>query len=777
MVEQKRPLRTKALRKKLLRDLRSGGMQFAALLLLCALATWVFAGLDANWRNMDLSFEEFFSRGNLTDLWVKGAYITREDLSRIGQIPGVEGLVPRASHELDCPDFGDDVSCMLHAYDGDMSLNSPMLQEGSLLAAGDTRGILVEEQFANAHHLAVGDVLTLRTEAGDHHFTVRGKVLSPEYIVTAKDVSPNPALYGFALCYWTAVPELVQNDVLVRTRQDADISAIQQAIEEQIPGALVISQATQSAVMQARGFRKLFQSLSYVFPVIAYGVAAMIVISTLRRMIGNQRLQIGTLRSLGYSDRQIRRHYLAYALVPSLIGSFGGMVLGVYTLPRVIWEMVCVNLRVPTMLRAPISPLSWAAAALTVLLSLYICLHSYNAAARECTAELLRPVPPKSGVRILLEGVPWLWGRFTFNMKMVVRNILRNKGRTAMSMVGMLVCNALIVCSFGLQESIPSFIAEYYSKTLTYDVRADLAPALSGTLSSYQARLPAGEVSGVMEISASLHSATNTRATLVCVIPEGSTLIRIGPENTVWDLPEEGVVLSKKLAEIMAVQPGDRVSLLLTGDDVPLRLPVQAIADVNIGQTVYISKTAWERCRKLPFRPTALLIADPTARCTHLLSEMDEVVGCKYPAEQIASTNRLMDATTTAFTILSFVALGLAFIICYNMGLMNFTERTRDYATLKVLGYHQREIKRIMMRENDLVSVVAVGLGIWPGITLVEIILHMVEMESMVFVSAIGWKSIAGACAITFLFSRCIEWLLTRKVPGIDMVEALKSVE
>jgi len=111
------------------------------------------------------------------------------------------------------------------------------------------------------------------------------------------------------------------------------------------------------------------------------------------------------------------------------------------------------------------------------------------------------------------------------------------------------------------------------------------------------------------------------------------------------------------------------------------------------------------------------------------------------------------------------------------MGLMNFTERVRDYATLKVLGYHQKEIKSLMMRENDLTALVAVVLGIWPGILLVDIILGMVHHDSMIFVSDITWPSIVGACLITFVFSRFIEWLLTRKVPSIDMVEALKSVE
>ena len=137
----------------------------------------------------------------------------------------------------------------------------------------------------------------------------------------------------------------------------------------------------------------------------------------------------------------------------------------------------------------------------------------------------------------------------------------------------------------------------------------------------------------------------------------------------------------------------------------------------------------------------------------------------------------MMESTSTAFSILSGVALGLAFVICYNMGLMNFTERTRDYATLKVLGYHQREIRRLMLRENDLTAILGVALGIVPGILLTTVSLKSVETDSMAFSAMVSLVSILEASVITFVFTWLIQWFLTRKVRSIDMVEALKSVE
>lgn len=766
-----------ALGKKLLRDIRQSGMQFAALLLLCALATWVFGGLDANWRILENSFETYFKEGNLADMWVKGAAFSAQDITSVDSIAGVEDVLPKVVQEVDCPDLGDGVSVALNAFDGDMRINTPVIRQGEALADGDLRGVLVEEQFAKAQDLEPGDDLVLEIAGVRRTFTVRGLVLSPEYIITSKDTSPDPAHYGFVLMNRKAVPELAQNEILVRLAEDADAEDVQKQIEKMLLGSLVMTQRTQAAVSSARSYTNLFHSLSYVFPVLAYAVAIMIVVSTLRRMIENQRIQIGTLKALGYDDHKIRLHYLSYALIPSLIGSFAGLFTGVWILPKVLWRIVTANIRVPAMLRPPISPLSWLMTALTVAMSLGICMLSYASAARESTADLLRPRPPKSGTRILLERIPALWGRLSFNWKMVMRNFARNKGRTLIAMAGILCCNMLIVCTFGLRESIPSFITDYYTGTLDYDVRAELNAQLAGTPESYQARLSAERVDCIMEISLSLRSDSEIRAAQLTVLPNDQSSVRLGENHTVLPMPEDGVLLSEKLAELMHVQVGDFVELLLTGDDLPLRLPVRALAEISIGQGIYMSRSAWEACRKGSFRATALLIKQPTQHCMHLLEEMDDVADLKYPSEQKRSTNRFMESTSVAFTILSVVALGLAFVISYNMGLMNFTERVRDYATLKVLGYHQKEIKAIMIHESDLTALIGVLLGIWPGIGLVDIILNMVEFDSMVFVANVSVRSMLAASAITLVFSRFIESLLTRKVPSIDMVEALKSVE
>lgn len=774
---RKARVRRGTLTKKLFRDMRQSAMQFLAMMLLCTMGTWVFAGLDANWRMLEASSEGYFTEGKLADFWVKGTSFSRQELLEIANLPGVADTQARISLEMDCPDFSDDVTLAVSGYDGEMHICIPLIRQGETLHPGDLRGCLLEEQFANYHGLQVGDSIAVTVAGQRRMFTIRGIILSSEYLLTAKSVTPEPDKYGFMYVSAKALPELPFTEVLVSLEDDADEAAVLAAISDTVPAALTMTQSSHGSTVTARNFISMFKSLSFLFPLLVYAIAAMIVVSTLNRMMENQRTQMGTLKAFGYRDRQIRWHYLSYAIVPSLVGSVLGTLLGHWTIPAAIWQIVSSNLRYPEQIIPPISLLTWVITGVSVLLSVLICLRTYNQAARETTASLLRPKPPKSGTRILLERIPALWTRFSFNTKMIVRNLMRNKGRTFMTLVGILCCNALIICTFGLQESFEYFIGQYYDGTLKYDVRVNLISGQAGTLESYRNRLDAETVDGVMEIAVSLYSETDSRSGLLTVMTEDQTTMQLGADMSLLTLPDDGVVLSRKLAQLMQVELGDEITVWLTGDDTPLTLTVAAYAETNIGQGAFMSKTAWEKCRKGGFTPTALLIAEPSALCSHQLEEMDESSGLTYPPEEFRKTMSIMDSTKLAFTILSFAALALAFIICYNMGLMNFTERTRDYATLKVLGYHQKEIRLLMMRENNYTTLLGLVIGIPPGIWLTDIILKMCEYDSMVFVSNVTWPSIAAACAITYVFSFMIESLLIRKVRSIDMVEALKSVE
>jgi len=765
-----------ALTRKLFRDMHRSAMQFVAIVLLCALGTWVFSGLEGTWRMLELSSETYFAQTNLSDFWVSLPSATKADIDNLKNQEGVLDVQSRFSAEFDAPDLGTDVSLQVHAYQGEPRINVPLLREGEALRGEDLRGLLLDAEFARANQLTIGSDIKLRLNGLQTTFTVRGLVLSSEQVITAKDVMPDPAQYGYAIINKAALETMPINEVLVTLAAGADAGAVQAGVQALLPQALVITQQTHASTQRMRSEVVMFRNMTYVFPVLAFAVAAMIVLTTLTRMIENQRTQIGTLKALGYGPNRIRMHYVNYAFVPSLAGALLGQLVGHYTLPDMLYAMEVSHYIIPEKIRPPISYIEWGMTALMVLLSVLICLYTYRKAEREEAASLLRPKPPKAGSRVLLERWKALWGKLSFNTKMIVRGVARNKGRTAVAMVGLLCCNMLIICAMALQDSIEVSVADYYHGTVGYDLRADLDPN-AGTLLSYQNRVDATRVEGVMEQRVSLRYGQESRAVVMTVLDDNQQLMRLGQDHTVAALPREGIAISLKLAEVTGLAAGDAVEIWLAGDDRALPFTIETVYPVRIGQTIYMSTAVWENLRKGAFTPTGLLLKEPTPLARHQLSEASEVTAFKNPKEQFALTLSVLDSTTAVFSLMYAAALGLAFVICYNMGLINFTERTRDYATLKVLGYHQKEIRGLMMWENNIVTLIGAGLGIAPGILLTHVVLVAVQSENNVFVPYVSLQTIALATAITAVFSVMIEWMLTRKVRGINMVEALKSVE
>ena len=771
------PRRTRnPLRKKLLRDIGRAKMQFLSIIMLCALGTFAFAALDGMARMTRTTVDTYFEENNLADFWVtlpSGA--DRTALAALEAIPEIEEVTARFVTDLETTlPSGADVN--VTAYDGPMTINAPLLREGELLDPSDMRGCLIQERFAKAQGLAVGDRLSVKLGNQEHTFLIRGVAVSPEYVALSLGVAADPEEYGFILVNARALPAIPLTQAVVTLAEGCDEDAVKAQIESILPDALVLNRGSHTSTARCNNDAQMFENLTYVFPILAYAVAALIVMTTLSRMIDNQRMQMGTLKALGFSARQIRNHYLSYAIVPSFVGAVIGTLVGHTTLPPILWNALMSQSEMPYRLRPPISTPAWCMVGLTVLMSVAICFYTYHKSARETTAALLRPKPPKDGKRILLERITPLWKRLSFNAKMIIRNLMRNKLRTFMSFVGLLCCTMLIITSFGLQDSVKRMSNNYYTKTLRYDVRASLGSG-AGTAESYERRLEAEAVECVMETSVSLRAPGGTRTTLLNILPDDQTLQYLGENETFLELKPGFAAVTYKLSSTLSLAVGDSVRLYLPGDDTPIAITIGQIVHNNTVQGLYMTRSTWEAQRKGEFVPTAIQLLAPTPAAIASLEDMDEVTSIDYPADQIGDMLAMLDALSSVFSMITGIALALAFVICYNMGLMNFIERLREYATLKVLGYHQKEIRGLILGENLIISVLGVLGGVWPGYLLTNIVMHSCEPESGFYPGMPTEQSVVLACLISFFFSIFIQLLLTRKVRSIDMVEALKSVE
>lgn len=764
------------LRKKLVRDMTRSAMQFLSIILLCALGTFAYAALDGMARMTRTTIDTYFEENNLSDFWVTvPSGVDRATLAKLESIDGVDEVIARTVTDLETT-LGEQINVNLTSYDGAMTINAPLLREGELLDPLDTRGCLIQERFAQVQGLGVGDRLSVKFAGQEHTFVIRGVVVSPEYVALSLGVAADPEKYGFILTNSCALPLLPLTQAVVTIEDGADEAAVKQAIESALPDALVLDRKSHTSTARCENDAQMFENMTYIFPILCYAIAGLIVMTTLSRMIDNQRMQMGTLKALGFSAGQIRNHYLSYAILPALLGALLGTVLGHLLLPPLLWNALMSQSEMPYRLRPPISLPAWSMVGLTVVMSVTICYFTYRKSAKETTAALLRPKPPKDGKRILLERITPLWTRLSFNSKMIVRNLMRNKLRTVMSFVGLLCCTMLIIMSFGLQDSVKRISSKYYTETLRYDLRANLIGEV-GTAESYERRLNADKVECVMETSVSLRTDGGARTVMCTILGDDQTMQYLGENETYLPLETGSIAVTLKMTKTLNIRLGDTVRLYLPGDDEPLEMTVGQIAHNNTVQGVYMNRSTWEAQRKGDFVPTAIQLQGVSDALIAELEAMDEVDSTDNPAKQIADMLAVLEALNSVFSLLTCIALALAFVICYNMGLMNFVERLREYATLKVLGYHQKEIRRLILNENLIIAILGVLCGIYPGYLLTNIVMHSCEPETAYYPGVPTMQSVILACAITFFFSIFIQLILTRKVKKIDMVEALKSVE
>ncbi len=761
------------LTKKLFRDMWAAKWQFLSIILLTALGVMLFVGLDAGWRDINLSLNNYFTQQKLPDLWVSSGDVDQATISKIETIEGVKSTQTRGSYETLAKDLPNDPTVMLNAFDGEMEINQPVLIKGKMLAKNDTRGGLIEEKFAKAQGLKLGDTIKCTLQNMEYDFLIKGMIRSPEYIMSANDIMPNAKRFGYMYVN-SASLTLPLNEVLVSVEKTTDSDPVKKQIEKAFPAATIQDRSVHRSTDTIFTEVQQFKSFSYVFPVLFFIVAALVVLTTISRMVDNQRTQMGILKALGYSRQKLYVHYLSYGFFPSLIGSLLGLLIGKTLVADVLWRAEEGIYTMPTHYAAPISILSFLVSILSILLAVGICFFSCRKQLKETAADLLRPKPPKSGTRIILERFTQLWGKMSFHSKLISRNMFRAKIRSFMALFGVLSCTALLISAFAMDNSFSSLVNVYYGETYTYDIKAKLEQT-PGSIESYKKRVPAETVEGIMERPVSLSHDGESRAINMTIVDNHQTIIHFSDEHT--QLPDEGVVITEKLAETMGLSKNQSVEITLSGDKRPIKTFIADFASFGTGQGIFLSRKSWDRMGKGNFIPTSLLIKNPETNIYDYLNRTDTIARWSTVDTQIAETLVLMDSMRGVILLLGLFALLLAFVVIYNMGILNFVERTREFATLKVLGYYNYEIRSLIMRENTILSFLGVMLGIIPGILLANVALRVAEPEDFVISIAIKPISIVLSCVITFAFSIIVQLFLTRKVAKIDMVSALKSVE
>ena len=530
-------------------------------------------------------------------------------------------------------------------------------------------------------------------------------------------------------------------------------------------------------------------NLASVFPVIFFLVAALVCLTTMTRMVEEQRVQIGSLKAMGYSGLAISRKYIFYGLLPSLTGGLMGLVIGYILFPKMIFMAYQIMYQVPDIeLRAypGISVFSvLAAVACTTLATLWACL----ATLRETPASLMRPRTPKAGKRVFLEYIRPLWKRMSFTHKVTARNLFRYQKRFWMTVIGIGGCTALIIAGFGMRSSLLFTMSRQYDELFHYSAQVTLADnALPEERAAVEDFL-AGDSRIVNYIPCAASSAT-------VVTPSYSTTAyvevmasdEIGKVVDLFDyksgdpitMGDEGVYIDQKLSELLKVSVGD--TFFLDGD-VRGDVTVAGIYEHYTGHFIYMTPGYYENALHADGEPNAYLLnftSDDTDTCNAIFEKLLDMSG-------VATTSRMRDTQDTymhsmervdfVVVIIILAAAALAMVVLFNLSNINITERQRELATIKLLGFYDREVSAYVYRENIVLTVFGILIGCFMGHWLHIYLVRSTEIDLMMFGRQTKATAYLYAAILTTIFSFLVNVLAHFRMKKIDMVESLKSAE
>lgn len=753
--------------KKLRRDLAEHWTQFVAVAVMAALSVLIFSGLEGGWRGIDTHRDKFAHDNGLPTLWVGVRDLTDEDVARIDHQVGVihTQLVTSTMVEHDDSDL------LLSSWEPGSRINVPQVTAGHPI--GDASGVWLDDAYADAHGVTPGDTLTVTTPAGGMDITVQGLIIQPDKMAyTGRGfVAPDRQAHGYGVASADILTELTGHGAvehsLTLVAEPQRQHAVEQHVREALGDRLISLTDRDHHPHVATVFERANQirSLSILFSSLFVLVALLSIFTSVRRLTDIQRTEVATLRALGHSHTVISVYYTVVGIVAVAVGCGVGVALapvlsryvlttqqGSFSLPT--WE--------PTW--------SWVSALVPVALLGACVVASWTATLPMRTmtpAEGMRPSIGRAR-RAPLERWPRVWERLTYGDRWAIRDAMTNPVRVLMGIVAAMGAMMLLFAGFGMPDTLTNQVRLTYDEQYQYSARVGVAPQATETTRRFvEATSGTGQWMAQQAVTLSPDATPDT----LTVLDDG-TLFQVHTEQGEAITLDDAVVITEHAASRHDVTAGDDLTLtFLNGDSTTVT--ITHVVPLSEPQGVIMSDTTW-RTLGHTFTPTTYLTQHtPPGE----LQENSAVTSVITLAEQRANAHTLINSLTSVFTLMKLFAVGLTMVVLYNLGALSFTERIRDYATLRVLGFHHSELRSFASRENVFTTLTGWLLGIPAGWWFLNRYVGLFTTDRAAYQPSLSMLSFTLASAMTIMFALTATLLLTRRISGIDMTSALKGVE
>ena len=577
-----------------------------------------------------------------------------------------------------------------------------------------------------------------------------------------------------------------EEEIADAEKQIAD--AREDLAELENPDSYVLGRNTNVGYVCFENDSEIVDGIANVVPIFFFAVAALVCITTMNRMVEEQRTQIGVLKALGYSQASIMCKYLFYSGTAAAVGCIGGFLLGSWLFPLVIWYAYGIMYKVASLKFVFDGKLAMISLIVSMLCSIGATWISCRYELAEVAAQLMRPKSPKAGKRVLLERIPFIWKRLKFLYKVSYRNIFRYKKRFFMMVVGISGCTALLVTGFGVKDSIGHVADHQYSRIQTYDVSVTYADALTEEDYEELERVLSEKSTGyavVMETTTDLIKDEQSKAVYLVAADANEDITPYlnlhTKEEELIPYPETGkCIISQNVADQYDIKEGDSVTF--RDDNMSeIELKVSGISVNYISSYVYISTQTYEQLMGEPAACKTVYLNLAEDVDAHKLSaslmKLEGVASVTVNADMLDRFNSMMASMDLVILVIILCAAGLAFIVLYNLTNINITERVREIATIKVLGFYKKETASYVFRENVVLTLIGALAGFVLGKYFHQFVMAAVKINMVSFAVTIKPISYVYSLLMTVAFAWFVNWFMGRKLERISMTESLKSVD
>ena len=763
----------KKLNKKRLRDIRQNKMQFFNIFIMVFLGVFVFAGIHAYMDGMDKSADKYYKDNNFQDIWLSGENFSNEDLEKVKNTENVKDAERLLTINTELENK-EEVTLETNFIETN-NISKMYVVEGEEFSK-DKKGVWFDSYLAKNLDLKVGDEITVTYQNIKITEKILGLVNTPDHVYFVKDdteIFPTHKNYGFMYLSINELPEgmpQIFNQVIIDIDNTDKLQETKADLENNIKSAIAVTDRETSVSYQ--GYNSEIEegtTYSSVFTFLFLFIAVLSVTTTMNRFVKKQRTQIGTLKALGFKNRKIINHYVGYGFIISLVASIVGLLVGRYALGTFFLNMEMSYFEIPVYNTVLIPVVYILAIAVVVLITLVTYL-SCRSILKESAAEALRLEIPKVKNTKFDLTTKGIFKKASISTRWNLRDVGRNKGRSIMAIVGITGCTMLMLCAFGMMDTMKSYLSWEFDKISNFEYKLSLSNNYTDEQFDNITQKYGKETSQTFGIEIKNNDKKETNTLTVNDAP--NKLKYTNHNKEYMDLKDDGIYITEKLSEKYGLQVGDEITWHIFGDDNWYTCKIVGLNRDPQNQQLNMSRKYFESLG-LTYRAD-VVYTDEDLSNTKTIDGVDTIQSLTTLKQGMES---MLETVQTMIVLLIVVSAILGFVIIYNLGILSFTEKQYQFATLKVLGFKDKQIKNIFVKQNLWLTIVGIILGLPLGFWMLDYIFKSALGDNYDFNAYIKPTSYLYAVVGSLIVSIIVNKVLSRKVKKIDMVTSLKGNE